>query len=271
MLKRTKKIISITIILYFFLITCHTFVSIKDGQGILSAGGNISVSIFFEMQAGGGNGSEIVDLTMMAVLSVIGSGLFIYIKNNNMFDSVQQRLRYKRFLMKSVITTFLAATGLSIFTNLYEMSLINWFYFPFTYKMNDPFLRSHRPSNFTNNDFVEILLFIILGAVGWGIFAIFIFSIGLFVRKNAFYIIVGPIIGLVLILLPILGNIHSLIWRVFSYSWFVYTLIAPGQYTFISEAPPIKPGLSFIIAAMIYLAAAVLLISIWYKKQRKEA
>ncbi|WEV41004.1 hypothetical protein [Lactobacillus sp. ESL0681] len=266
--KRTKKIIVIAVILYLILITIYAFTTFKDRAGLLKQG-NISVHTFFELQSGL-NDNIMVDILEMFLFPLLGSVLFIYLKNNSLVN-LQQRIGYRGFLKRGITTTFLAGAGISLLTNLYEMGLINWFYYPFVYNFADPDLNSFRPSNLTNNDLTEIILFIIFAAIGWGIFAIFIFSVGLFVRKTALYFAMGPVLGLILILLPILGNIHSLVWRVFSYSWFVYTLIAPGQYTFISEAPPIKPGLSFVIAAIIYLAIAALLIGIWYSKQRKEA
>ncbi|WEV44165.1 hypothetical protein OZX56_02750 [Lactobacillus sp. ESL0684] len=266
--KRTKKIIIIAIIFYLLLITAYTFATFKDKAGLLKRG-NISVHAFFELQSGLSD-NVVLDVVQMFLFPLLGSVLFIYLKNNSMVN-IQQRIDYRGFLKRGISTTFLAGAGISLLTNIYEMGLINWFYYPFIYDFNDPFLNGIRPGNFTNNDLTEIILFIIFAALGWGVFAVFIFSVGLFVRKTALYFAMGPVLGLMLILLVTLSNMSSWAWRAFYFSWLPYTLIAPGQYTLIGMAPPIRPGLSFVIAAMIYLAVAALLISIWCKKQRKGA
>ncbi|WEV70470.1 hypothetical protein OZY43_05875 [Lactobacillus sp. ESL0785] len=269
-LKRTKKYIILIIALFFLLITWHVFSAIKDNQGILIKG-NISVHLFFTMQSGGGNDGIMVDLIMMLVFSIIGSGIFVYLKNSNIFSGVQQRVGYRQFLKKGIINTFLSGMGLSLITNLYEMLLINWFYFPFVYNFHDTNLsEGMRPGYFTTNDLTEILLFIILAAIGWGIFSVLVFSVGLFVQKNALYISIGPILGLILILLPILGNMNNLVWRTFSFSWFLYTLVAPGQYTFMSQRPPINSLVAFILAGVIYLVVALLIINLWYRRKLRE-
>ncbi|RMC24159.1 MULTISPECIES: hypothetical protein [unclassified Lactobacillus] len=268
MLKRTKVMYITILILYFLLITVHVFLGIHDASGLLSAKGNISVGLFFALQSGGGGSNILVDISQMSLLTIIGSAFFVYLKNNNIFSNVQQRIGYATFLKQSLKNTFGAAAILSLATNLYEMFLINWFYFPFMYKTNDQvYLHAIRSANILADDLSEILLFIFLSAIGWGIFAILVFSVGLYIRKNAFYPIIGPLLGLILILLPTLGNMNNLIWHTFSYAWFFFSLVAPGQYTFISQAPPIKPIFAFIIATFIYLAIAAVLISVWYKQK----
>ncbi|RHW51000.1 hypothetical protein [Lactobacillus bombicola] len=267
-LKNTKKIIVFILMLYFVLITVHVFLGIHGASGLLSAKGNISVGLFFALQSGGGSSNILVDILQMSLLTIIGSAFFVYLKNNNIFSNVQQRIGYATFLKQGLKDNFGAAATLSIVTNLYEMFLINWFYFPFVYKTNDQvYLHAIRPANILTNDLSEIVLFILLSAIGWGIFAILVFSLGLHIRKNAFYPIIGPLLGLILILLPTLGNMNNVIWRTFSYVWFLFSLVAPGQYTFVSQAPPIKSIFAFIIAAFIYLMIAAVLISVWYKQK----
>lgn len=50
---------------------------------------------------------------------------------------------------------------------------------------------------------------------------------------------------------------------------FYLVWVAPGQYTFVSQATPIKSIFAFISAALIYLTIAAVLISVWYKQKTK--
>ncbi|WEV50624.1 hypothetical protein OZX69_06640 [Lactobacillus sp. ESL0731] len=267
MLKKSKKIILTILSLYLIILTLYIFTVINKYSG-LNKQGNISINLFFSIQDSGADDNIIIIIVRMLLFTFLGSGLFIYLKNSSF---VHQRTGYLEFLQKGMINSFLGGAVISILTNLYEMLLINWFYFPFIYKSHDyEMLSGMRPGYFTTNDLTEILLFIILAAIGWGIFSILVFSVGLLVRKNALYIAVGPILGLILILLPILGNMNNIVWRTFSFSWFLYTLVAPGQTTFIGQMPPINSLVAFLLAGVIYLAVALLLITLWCRKKQHE-
>lgn len=91
-LKNTKKIIVFILMLYFVLITVHVFLGIHGASGLLSAKGNISVGLFFALQSGGGSSNILVDILQMSLLTIIGSAFFVYLKNNNIFSNVQQRI-----------------------------------------------------------------------------------------------------------------------------------------------------------------------------------
>lgn len=274
MLKRTKIFSAVTMIFYLSLITWGAFAGIEAYQGILPSGSrvsDVSINLFFSLQPKGVNENIIAAVIMMALAPVLGSGLFIYLKNNNMFSAVQQRIDYKSFLKKGVVTTFFGAMSVSLITNLYQIGLINWFYYPFVFKtIPRKLAQGYRPGYFSPNELFDLILYIILAAIGWGVFAVLVFSVGLFVRKNALYLILGPVLGLALVLLAVLGNMNSLIWRTFAFSWFFYTLTAPGQYTFAGQLPPINSLVAFFIAAIIYLVIAASLIKIWYRRKRKQ-
>ncbi|MDF7673119.1 hypothetical protein PT281_07575 [Lactobacillus sp. ESL0701] len=271
MLKKTKRIIIMLIITYLILLTWQIFTGIKENQGVLSSKGNISVALFFDLQIGGWNDKIEIDIVRMVLVSTLVAGLFIYLKNSNMFSNIQQRIGYRQFLKKATFNTFLCGMSLSIITNLYEMLLINLFYFPFVYNFHDIGLsEGMRPGYFTTNDLTEIIVFIMPAAIGWGIFAILVFSVGLFVQKNALYIGVGPILGLILILLPVLGNMNNIVWRTFVFSWFLYTLVAPGQSTFMGQRPPVNSLVAFVLASLIYLTVSLLLINFWYRRKRRK-
>lgn len=99
------------------------------------------------------------------------------------------------------------ATLTSVFTNIYRLGLINWFYYPLVFQTQPAQIyRDARPGYFSSNELIDVVFYIIFAAVGWGIFAALVFSVGLFVKKNVLFYVVGPSIAIALILY-LLGTI----------------------------------------------------------------
>ncbi|BDR60037.1 hypothetical protein [Lactobacillus xylocopicola] len=265
--KRTKKITIIALVLYALLITWHVFAAIKNDVKPQGTGLESALYLFLSVQPGGFHESVIVDLTEMALMSSAGAGFYLYLKNNNTFSNVQQRINYFGFFKQGIKHTFLGAVSLSLLTNLYELILINWFYYPFVYKVKSAFLSNSGNTYFSSNSLVYIISYIALAAIGWGIFALLVFGIGLFVKKNALILTIGPITGLLLIILPILGSKGSKALQVLSISSFFYTLISPGQENSSVQYQPINSILAYMLAVVIYLLIALVLIKLWQKQQ----
>ncbi len=208
MLSRTKKFILIILIIYLLLTTWQIVLAFKDGAGLIPLNGkavDISVMLFFSIQPNGWNENIINLVMMLAFVPTFGAGLLIYCKNNNMFGAVQQRIGYHDFIKGGIINSFIVGFLFSLMTNLYQLALIRVFYYPFFFKIRPRKLYiGARPGYFSTNQLIDLFSYVILAAVGWGIFAVFIFSIGLFVSKNSIYLILGPCVGLGLTLLSVL-------------------------------------------------------------------
>ena len=189
MLSRTKKFVLIILIIYLLLITWQFVTATKDGAGLIPANGkavDISVMLFFSIQPNGWNENIISLVMMLAFVPTFGTGLIIYFKNNNMFGAVQQRVGYHKFLKTGVINSFVVGFLFSLITNIYQLALISVFYYPFFFKTRPLKLYiGARPGYFSTNQLIDLCSYVTLAAVGWGIFAILIFSIGLFIVKNS--------------------------------------------------------------------------------------
>ena len=273
MLSRTKKFVLIILIIYLLLITWQFVTAAKDGAGLIPANGkavDISVMLFFSIQPNGWNENIISLVMMLAFVPTFGTGLIIYFKNNNMFGAVQQRVGYHKFLKIGVINSFIVGFLFSLITNLYQLALIRIFYYPFFFKIRPRKLYiGARPGYFSTNQLTDLCSYVTLAAVGWGIFAILIFSIGLFVSKNGIYLVLGPCVGLGLTLLSILISMGNKILLFVSYTWFPFAVLAPGQFALGSRLPPINSYLLFMTVALLYLLFAACLIQLWQKKKRR--
>ena len=273
MLSRTKKFVLIILIIYLLLITWQFVTAAKDGAGLIPTNGkavDISVMLFFSIQPNGWNENIINLVMMLAFVPTFGAGLIIYFKNNNMFGAVQQRVGYHKFLKIGVINSFIVGFLFSLITNLYQLALIRIFYYPFFFKIRPRKLYiGARPGYFSTNQLTDLCSYVTLAAVGWGIFAILIFSIGLFVSKNGIYLVLGPCVGLGLTLLSILISMGNKILLFVSYTWFPFAVLAPGQFALGSRLPPINSYLLFMTVALLYLLFAACLIQLWQKKKRR--
>lgn len=273
MLKKIKRIIIISILLYLLLITWQVFAGINDNLGVLPKNGKVSdasVQLFFSLQPNGWDENVIVEIVMMALLPALGAGLYIYLKNNGMFADVQQRIDYSAFLKKGLTNTFLVATLISVFTNIYRLGLINWFYYPLVFQTQPAQIyRDARPGYFSSNELIDVIFYIIFAAIGWGIFAVLIFSVGLFVKKNALFYIMGPIIAIALILFALLGNLQNPVWYTIANISFPFTILAPGQFALGSRIPILNSYLIFFVTVILYLLVTITLVTTWYKRKRK--
>lgn len=272
MLKRTQKFVLIFLIIYFLMITWQFFIAAKSEAGLIPLKGkavDISVMLFFSIQPNGWNENIINLVILLALVPTFGAGLLIYFKNNNMFSAVQQRIGYHGFIKAGIIRSFIIGVVFSLITNLYQLALINLFYYPFFFKTRPLKLYiGARPGYFSTNQLIDLCSYVILAAIGWGIFAVLIFSIGLFVSKNSIYLVLGPCVGMGLTLLSFIISLGNEFLLFLSYLWFPFAVLAPGQFALGSRLPPINSYLLFVLVALLYLLFAAYLIKLWQQKRK---
>ncbi|MGQ5708486.1 hypothetical protein [Lactobacillus sp. PSON] len=267
MTKRTKKIIVIGILFYLIVVTYCIFAAIKDVQGV-GLSNTSAITMFFNIQFSEVESSLTKDVINLLIISGLSSFYIIFMKNNNQFNNIIQRIGYKKFFLKSIVNVFCTASLLTVFVYLYELIVINWFYFPLNFSGKIMF--GEFAATFSNNFGVQTIWYILSSSIGWGIFAVLIFAIGLFIKKNAIYLILSAVVGLALIMFVFLLPINSFtIFLVNILS--IFNLIAPGQISFNSQYPPLGLPLTWIIIAIIYASVSFLLIRLWYKKQLRGA
>lgn len=271
MSKRTKKIVITGMLLYLLLITYIVMVAIKEEmRPNLKFNVDNAIYMFSYVQPFGFSDSFLItQILPFLVIPVFSSFYLIFIKNNNELNNVIQRIGYNTFLKKSVLKIFSAASLFSLIVELYEIILINWFYFPFAFTSNSLFL-SERAS-FSSNSLVHLMLYILTSSIGWGIFSVLIFAIGLYISKNIIYIIIGPIVGFMTILLPILAGVNNKILVFIANLILSPALVSPGQINIASQNPPLGLLWTWIIIAVLYSLVAFLLIKLWHKKQLRGA
>lgn len=259
----------ITIFLVFCgIVTIETMLVIFESNTLPHNALNTS-NTFYMLQFG--NVSEIVSTLMLIVIPISGSLLFIYIKNNNYFYSFIQRYSYKKFVAKALIATFLTAFIFSLVILLYQLLLISLIIHPLDWKHVDAKNTISGVTLFDDGNLSSTIKFILLSSFGWGIYADFVFSIGLFIKKNAINIISGGIIGSSLIIVPALIS-HSFqgVLLKIVYIFSLPTLIAPGQMNFRDFGNQNQIYLYFCLSTIVYMSLTLGIVYFWIRKKQKE-
>ncbi|MBZ5965070.1 hypothetical protein KIJ11_06575 [Leuconostoc gelidum subsp. gelidum] len=259
----------ITIFLVFGgIVTIETLLAIFEANTLPHNALNTS-NTFYMLQFG--NVSEIVSILMLIMIPISGSLLFTYIKNNNYFYSFIQRHSYKNFLSKALIVTFLTAFIFSLVILLYQLLLISLSIHPLDWRNIDAKNVISGVTMFDDGNLSSTVKFILLSSFGWGIYANLVFSIGLFIKKNAINIISGGIIGSSLIIVPALishlfqGTLLKMVYIVS-----LPTLIAPGQMNVQYFGNQNQLYLYFVLSTIVYMSLTLGIVYFWIKKKQKE-
>lgn len=269
-MKRLRSIILLFVLIYLAIMSVEIVITLDEERDIIKNGATV-LSSFWDIQFGGPGGGLFSEIMSLIIITFVGSFSFIYLKNNHAFYNVQQRIDYRGYLSLALRRTMIAAAVLSILVKIYQLLLI--LLITRTLPSNIPFPEEMMfgLTAFNDNTLMSVAVFTVLSAIGWAVYAAFIFSIGLFVKKNAVYVVLGAVVGLMLIALPSLINIPSELVSTLFYVFLMANMISPGQAIFNSfNGNPPNVYLAFVLASLFYAGIAYLLIRLWVRRQRME-
>ncbi len=270
-LRKLDSFLLSIVVLYFFCVTFEVLYVIKRTY-FIADNGDKSLSLLYGVFDFGYYQSVAMSSLKFLIVAGIGSFVFYYIKNSLVFINYQQRLGYKGFLKRASLQIFSTAAVLACLTELYQMLLLSLLSKPLHFFNPSPFLVMEKKIFFTPDSLVNTLLFLLTSAIGWGIFAVFVFAINLFIKKNVLCCISSLIIGILLIVFPGILNMvlgSSSIFSGVLYAIFVPALLAPGQMSFGGYLPPLNIGIAFLLTAVIYMTMTIIMMKLWLKKKRK--
>lgn len=267
MLTKTKKLFFIAAASYLLVIVGQTGYAIYDNLPV-SKSNNYAFDYLFDMvQHDGANETTIGEIAIYLLVPMIGAALAIYLKNSHELYSIVSRIGWSRFFRKSIKYTFWSAVILYWLGCLLEMLIINIFYHPFVYQ---PFARDiliRGDGYFSLNNAVNLLIKTTLNGFGWGIFALFIFSLALFVKKNSLCFCLGPIVGYLITILGYLVEDIGGTVCVISNIWDIVNIMNPIEKNIMVENPlPAIYYLNYATTAIFYITLTSVLLRIWYMK-----
>ena len=268
MFSKTNIIRIGVLLLYLSLMTIHTiFVFNEIGITVLDINGEMQMYLWWDVQFSGADADVIISLLSLILFTTFGSYTAIYIKNNPFFIFVQQRTGYKQFLKSTFLKTFSTCVCVSVITKVYGLLLISALckQLPSNVKLDELFLTTA----FRDNTWGSWLTFVLLSSIGWGVYAILICAIGLFIKKNSVFLVSGGVIGILLILVPAMTSFNEPT-KVLVSPMLLVSLIEPGQLTlFHGEITMQMIVLFYLLAIVIYLGISGLLVKKWVHDTKK--
>ncbi|QNQ81573.1 hypothetical protein [Lactobacillus sp. PV012] len=279
MLKNTKRILALLFSIYFITLNFYLFTYWQEEHSLLVQirklnrtdpfqGLNSFVHIQLSQDPPFTTPGLIYTIVSFIIIPLFGSLFYIYQKDNATFNFLPQRISYPKYLKKGFLSSFLGGFLLSLFTSIYEIIFVKFTLSGINYSVNGYFKEVGIPS-FSNNTLIEVVSIIVLNALGWGIYSMFIFALNLYIPKIIFSIPSGFLFFLIItLLISTFGNRNSLV-MVISGTLFPEALVSPGFTTFYGLAYPINYYLQFILSAVFYICLALVLAVIWKKRRLK--
>lgn len=266
MTNKRKTIQILSVLIYLAMTTCLVMSEVHTNRE-LNIDGNSPLTYFWNIQLGGVDSSLIFDAMTMILLTTFSAYLYIYIKNNQSFVNVQQRIGYKLFIQKAVVRSFLSGFLLSVFSKIYQVILIISILKKFP--SNVIFEQTLIQPPFNDNTLISWSMFVLLSSIGWGVYAIFILSIGLFIKKNSVFMIIGAVIGTLLIVGPAMLLIDKSL-AFFLTVILLPSLVTPGQMNFIiNNGHDYNVYFIFILSVTLYTSISLLIIKNWINQTQK--
>lgn len=266
MLTKTKKIFFIAVIIYLLVIVGQTGYAIYDNLPVLNSN-NYAFDYLYDMvQSDGANETVIGEVASYLLVPMIGASFAIYMKNSHEIYSIISRIGWNCFFKKSIKYTFWGAAFLYWLGCLIEMVMINIFYHHFVYQPFAQDILIRGDGYFSLNNLVNLFIKTALNGLGWGIFALFIFSIALFIKKTSLCLFLGPIVGYLITVQESLSvHISGLVCAVSNF-WDIINIINPMGNGRVENPSPAIYYLNYATTAFFYITLTAVLLRIWYMK-----
>ena len=119
---------------------------------------------------------------------------------------------------------------------------------------------------FSLNNLANILTKVVLFGLGWGIYATFIFSVALFVKKNSMCLFLGPVVGFMITLTENISSDIGGTLFIVSNIWDTTNIMNPIENAMVENPSPAIYYLNYATTAFFYITLTAVLLRIWYMK-----
>lgn len=266
MLTRTRKIYVGAVVIYLLIIAGQVGYAIHDNLPTLKINPYGFDYMFDAVQPYGVEETMVGEIAAYLLISIVGAALSIYIKNNHELYSVVSRIGWKKFFTKSIGLTFLGAVILYWLGCLVEVPIISMFYHGFVYMPHNEIILIRGDGYFSLNNLANLLTKVVLFGIGWGIYAVFIFSVALFVKKNSMCLFLGPVVGFMITLTENISSDIGGTLFIVSNIWDTTNIMNPIENAMVQDPSPAIYYLNYATTAVFYITLTAVLLRIWYMK-----
>lgn len=202
--KSKKKLLLFSI--YFIVVIVGIFISYKGAYGSIpnnemilmkSKDSEMGLDFFYYLQDSGLTLILYV-LTTLIVPNIISADFLLY--NHNKFNQfmitrMSSSLYYKKERQFNFIATFI----LILITHLLTILIIHLFFFKISFSINPIYMNATRQTNLLSGSLLlNLIIYIILSSIGYGLFSHFLFSLQYFVKNVYLYRALGLLVSLIL-------------------------------------------------------------------------
>lgn len=202
--KSKKKLLLFSI--YFIAIIIGIFISYKGAYGSIpnnemilmkSKDPEMGLDFFYYLQDSGLTLIFYV-LTTLIVPNIISADFLLYDHNKFnqfMITRMSSSLYYKKERQFNFIATFI----LILITHLLTILIIHLFFFKISFSINPIYMNATRQTNLLSGSLLlNLIIYIILSSIGYGLFSHFLFSLQYFVKNVYLYRTLGLLVSLIL-------------------------------------------------------------------------
>lgn len=265
MLKRSKLIEVGIFIAATLLAIVQVLLILPQTEGWRQIGGSISLNAFYNLQLFNGDANAFCSAAILTLTFISGSLTPIMLKNNNELSFIATRIGYQKFVNRGLKISFLSSLFLMLLVHLSTLAALNWGLAPLH------FLTSRNSENIqifgTRNDLLELATYILISSTGAGVFAMLVFSIGLYVKKIGLFVAV-PLIAflssvLIVGLFPGTGRIPLLL----KYTLFLQNLICPGSVLLTGSIGGYSILVNWLLEFVFWSCSVWLISRLWIRQQ----
>lgn len=202
--KSKKKLLLFSI--YFIVVIVGIFISYKGAYGSIpnnemilmkSKDPEMGLDFFYYLQDSGLTLIFYV-LTTLIVPNIISADFLLYDHNKFnqfMITRMSSSLYYKKERQFNFIATFI----LILITHLLTILIIHLFFFKISFSINPIYMNATRQTNLLSGSLLlNLIIYIILSSIGYGLFSHFLFSLQYFVKNVYLYRALGLLVSLIL-------------------------------------------------------------------------
>lgn len=266
MLTRTRKIYVGAVVIYLLVIIGQVAYAIYDNFPAVKSNDYAFDYLFNTVQPFGIDETMIGSIVISLLVPIIGEALAIYIKNNHELFNVVSRTGWNYFFTKSISYAFWGAVFLYWVGCLLEALIIDIFYHGFVYMPYNEIILMRGDGYFSLNNLANLLIEVVLNGIGWGIYATFIFSVALFVKKNSLCLFLGAVVDFMISLTESISTEIGGTLFIVSNIWDTTNIINPLLNAMVEHPSPAIYYLNYATTAVFYITLTAVLLRIWYMK-----
>ncbi len=192
---------------------------------------------------------------------------FLEMNNSKFANSIVARIGNKNKIKYELLVTFIYSFVLTVLLNIIILCTIQLFCFDLHFnQVVSPNNTYDLSIIFSNNQFLSLVIYILLSSTGYGVFSCFVYSLQGLVKNIYLYRAIGLFLGIVLVILP---SFISQIYKIEFISSLIYflsiwSILTPG----IGLSLQVTPIIQFCGSIFLYILITLLILMIKEKTEK---